>query len=247
MGANYRLVATEVGDLVKWDSSVNEIERAASAILGVVKDSFPHEAISSIRAQTVYDWVLSLAQTKMNPEERDQRLVQFCRSIITKEQGEELEKILRNAEIRAPAVDQERRTAFDARRFHSEVVRHSQRLFVQGNYFHAVFEASKSYNKLVREKAKSIKNGESLMLTVWGCDKGVLKITQCETETDQNVQDGIKFLSTGLMRAIRNPTAHEPAVDWPISQDDCLDILSFVSFLFRKLDDAVFVPKAGAA
>jgi len=48
-------------------------------------------------------------------------------------------------------------------------------------------------------------------------------------------QDGIKFLSTGLMRAIRKPTAHEPTD----SQHDFLDHLSFISFLFRQLDKAV--------
>jgi hypothetical protein len=42
------------------------------------------------------------------------------------------------------------------------------------------------------------------------------------------------------MQAIRNPTAHEPALDWPISREDCLDILSFLSFLFRALDKAVY-------
>ena len=52
------------------------------------------------------------------------------------------------------------------------------------------------------------------MLEVWGWDKGCLKITPCVTDTDKNVQDGVKFLSAGLMSAIRNPTAHEPAVDW---------------------------------
>jgi uncharacterized protein (TIGR02391 family) len=122
------------------------------------------------------------------------------------------------------------------------VIRHSQRLFLQGNSFHAVFESANAFNKLVREKSQSVKDGEALMLDVWGC-QGVLKVTPCQSDTDQNVQDGIKFLSAGLMRAIRNPTAHEPAVDWPISPQDCLDILSFLSFLFRKLDDAVFVPK----
>jgi hypothetical protein len=42
------------------------------------------------------------------------------------------------------------------------------------------------------------------------------------------------------MRAIRNPTAHEPAHLWPITKEECLDILSFVSFLMKKLDDAVY-------
>ncbi|MCL4520128.1 MAG: TIGR02391 family protein [Firmicutes bacterium] len=41
------------------------------------------------------------------------------------------------------------------------------------------------------------------------------------------------------MQAIRNPTAHEPAIQWPIDEQDCLDVLSFISFLFRKLDIAI--------
>src|SRR5205085_1407188 len=167
----------------------------------------------SVRAQVVHDWVLSLARTEMAADERDRRLVLFCRAVITKGQAEALESLLRNAGVGAQAVDKERRAAFEARHLHSEIVRHSKHLFIQGNYFHAVFEATKSYNNLVREKAQSTKDGVPLMMEVWGCEKGVLKVTACETETDQNVQDGIKFLSAGLMRAIRNPTAHEPAVD----------------------------------
>lgn len=247
MSANYRLVATEVGDLVKWDSSVNEIGRAATAILRISRDSFPNQSITSARAQLVYDWVLSLARAEMVAEERDRRLVQFCRAIIRSDQANALEEILREAGVGAGAVDRVRRASFEARHFHPEVVRHSQRLFLQGNYFHSVFESAKAYNKLVREKAQSDKDGETLMLEVWGYERGVLKVTRCETETDRNVQDGIKFLSAGLMRAIRNPIAHEPALDWPITEEDCLDILSFLSFLFRKFDDATFVPKKGTA
>lgn len=77
------------------------------------------------------------------------------------------------------------------------------------------------------------------MMEAWTTN-GVLKITACKTETDKNVQEGIKFLSAGLMQAMRNPTAHEPALDWPISKEDCLDMLSFLSYLFRQLDKAVY-------
>ena len=73
-------------------------------------------------------------------------------------------------------------------------------------------------------------------------DDGSRDVRKFQTETDKNVQDGIKFLSAGLMRAIRNPTSHEPALDWPITEPDAVDILSFVSFLFRQLDKAVKFP-----
>jgi len=73
-----------------------------------------------------------------------------------------------------------------------------------------------------------------------GCENGVLKITQCTSQTDKDYQDGIKFLSSGHMSAIRNPTAHEPAITWPIDKQDCLDILSIISFLYRQLDKSVY-------
>jgi uncharacterized protein (TIGR02391 family) len=117
---------------------------------------------------------------------------------------------------------------------------HCKQLFAQGNYFHAVFEACKVYNKAVQTKSKSTIDGEKLMMNVYSWEKGVLKLTPCISDTDKNVQDGVKFLSAGLMRAMRNPTAHEPALHWPIEKQDCLDMLSFISFLFRQLDKAVY-------
>lgn len=242
MSANYRLVATRVGDLLKWDVSVNQVGRAAVALFRFPCESFPNPSITSVRAQSIHDWILSLAKQRMAPGDRDRLLVTFCRTIASEQHRPQLEEILKDAGVGTFAVDAENRQLFSGRGFHSEVVRHSEKLFLQGNYFHAVFESAKTYNKLVREKARTDKDGSSLMLEVWGPQRGVLKVTRCETETDRNVQDGIKFLSAGLMQAIRNPTSHEPALDWPISRADCLDILSFLSFLFRKLDEAVFVP-----
>ncbi len=58
--------------------------------------------------------------------------------------------------------------------------------------------------------------------------------------TKINVQNGIKFLSAGVMCAMRNPTAHETAEEWKISQEDCLNILSFITFLLQKLDSATY-------
>ena len=69
---------------------------------------------------------------------------------------------------------------------------------------------------------------------------GVLKLNSGQSETERNIQDGTKFLSSGLMRAVRNPTAHEPALDWPINKQDCLYMLSMISFLFRQLDKAIY-------
>lgn len=237
------MIAIQIGDLLKYDTSINEINRLAGAVFSFSRQPFPNDAITSERAQLIHDWVLTLAKQRIEQSERDRLVSIFCASLASEELLPGVEHVLNTAGVAPASASRETNIVFAAREFHPEVIKHARKLFTQANYFHAVFEVAKAYNKLVREKAKSEANGRPLMLAVWGCEKGVLKITPCESETDRNVQDGIRFLSAGLMQAIRNPTAHEPAVDWPISREDCLDVLSFISFLFRKLDEAVFVPE----
>ena len=240
MAANYSLIAVQIGDALKHEKSINEIDRIAGAIFPFRCENFPNNSITSSRAKLVYDWILSLARQKMEEDERNRLLRSFCDQLSGESDlRAKVHSILQAASVPLGEENKDKKE-FLQRGFHSEVVKHCQVLFVQGNYFHAVFEACKVYNKLVGEKALSSKDGEPLMMEVWGWQNGVLKVTACQTETDKNVQDGIKFLSAGLMRAMRNPTAHEPALHWPITKEDCLDMLNFVSFLLRQLDKAVY-------
>lgn len=239
---NIRLIAVNVGNELKYDATVNEIGRTASALFQFPKESFPHDSITSQRAQLVYDWLMSLGKQRMTDDERESLVSRFCLAISPEAHRPAVQRILTDGGVGASVANREQRAVLDSRALHSQVVLHASKYFLQHNYFHAVFEASKAYNKAVREKAGSSKDGQDLMLAVWGCEKGVLKLTRCATDTDRSIQDGIKFLSAGLMAAIRNPTAHEPAVDWPIGRDDCLDILALISFLYRKLDGAVRAP-----
>ena len=233
---NYRLIAIQVGDLLKCATTLNEIDRAAYSVFNFSREDFPNEAITSERAKLIHDWILTLAKQKMKNDERNELLRKFLRLITPSNLIPDVESILKEAGVKI-YLD-EALNEFYSRNFHPLIHKHCLTLYKQRNYFHAVFEAAKVYNKMVKEKAKSDKDGYALMMDVWDC-KGILKVTPCESETDKNIQEGLKFLSAGLMRAIRNPTAHEPALDWPISKDDCLDLLSFISFLLRQLDKAV--------
>ena len=186
---------------------------------------------------------MSLGRHQCTSEERKKWITQFLLHLGRDEQQKtKLLQILKDAGVEGVCPDKEILRRFDARAFHPEIVKHCRTLYGQGNFFHSVFEAAKVYNNAVRDKALSDKNGESLMLSVWSRDGGVLKITPCKSETDKNVQDGIKFLSAGLMRAVRNTTVHEPALQWPIKEEDAADILSFASYLFRQVDKAVKHP-----
>lgn len=239
---NFRLIATQIGDFLKYSTSVNEIDRIGQSILKIPKENFPNQSITSVRAATVYDWILSLGRASLENTERVKRLVKFCLEITPEDDKSRIIAFLEKNGCPYNLLHKDSFDEFTKRNFHPEIVKHSQKLFIQGNFFHAVFESTKSYNKDVKEKALSEKDGQPLMLSVWGCD-GVLKVTPCATQTDKDYQDGIKFISGGLMSAIRNPTAHEPAITWPISKQDCLDILSLISFLYRQLDKATYFKK----
>jgi uncharacterized protein (TIGR02391 family) len=236
----YHMIALQVGDVLKNSTTINEINRAAQSVFSFECDNFPIESITSTKAKTIHNWILSLARQSMTKSEREEQLIQFL-DLLTASSDEErsrIDEVLRKAGLQRQNLEIKR--IFYNKSFHHQIYLHCSELFFNGHYFHTVFEAAKIYHKAVQIKSKSTKDGKALMMEVWSAEKGTLKVTKCESETDRSVQEGLAFLSAGLMRAIRNPTAHEPAHEWPISEQDCLEILGFISFLMRKCDDAVY-------
>ncbi len=128
---------------------------------------------------------------------------------------------------------------FDGRQFHPTIICHARKLFVEGNYFHAIFECCKVYDKEVQNRSRMSGYGSRLMEEALSLS-GTLKLNTQRNRTEVNEQEGVMHLSVGLMRAIRNPQAHEPALDWPIDREEALDLLSFLNFLFRKIDKAIY-------
>lgn len=68
---------------------------------------------------------------------------------------------------------------------------------------------------------------------------GLLKLNSQKSQSEKDEQQGIMYLCMGLTNAVRNPQAHEPELNWPMTRDDALDVLALISFLFRKLENAV--------
>lgn len=128
--------------------------------------------------------------------------------------------------------------AFDSRSFHPKVIDHGRRRFSEGNYFHAVFECCKAFDAAVKGNSEIRKTGDALMGEALSLD-GPIKLNSQRSQSEQDEQRGIMFLCKGLMSAVRNPQAHEPEMNWKMTQQDALDVLALVSFLFRKLEGAV--------
>jgi Protein of unknown function (Hypoth_ymh) len=73
----------------------------------------------------------------------------------------------------------------------------------------------------------------------------VLAINSLVSETEKVEPRGVANLLIGLFGTIRNPLAHNPKIEWDMSEQDALDILTMASLIHRKLDKA-YRRKAGA-
>jgi len=137
--------------------------------------------------------------------------------------------------------------AYDGRRFHPQVIRHGRDRFCRGDYFHSVFECCKAFDTAVRDNTRISKSGQPLMSDALGLN-GPLKLNSQRNQSEKDEQQGIMYLCMGLMNAVRNPQAHEPELNWPMTRDDALDVLALLSFLFRKLENAIVLsPESGPA
>jgi uncharacterized protein (TIGR02391 family) len=237
--ANPKLAAIRIGDFLKYDTSMNEIDRIASAVFPFAREEFPSEGITSVRAQRIYEWLMTRFKHKLSDAEKLHLLESFLISLTPPKMRNAINQILQECGIPLKMGELVDMSEFDARKFHPEVIAHSRDLFLKGHYFHAVFEAAKAYNAAVRMKCGLTGlDGQALMNKVFSSQKPIIWITSCTTETEKKLQDGYRFIAAGLMAAVRNPTAHEPATSFPIGTEDALDMLSLMSYLFRWLDKA---------
>ena len=128
------------------------------------------------------------------------------------------------------------------RHLHSSIKRVSQEDYERFDYLRAAKEAVVEYENIVKTVSGiSDKMGVDLMRKSFGsdCQNKPINITDCITDTQKNIEDGQQNFSVGVIAGFRNPTSHEPKTDlYPhiFSDEDCLDILSMVSYLFKKLD-----------
>ena len=128
---------------------------------------------------------------------------------------------------------------FDLRNVSGSLPQDVRRLFDNGHYAQATFEAYKYVDKEVGRLANSNESGVKLMLAVLSEGNPVVRLTACATTSEKDEQKGYQFLFAGSTMAIRNPRGHQYSVqDTP---DDCLDHLSLASMLLRRLEVAGYV------
>ncbi|MBO9328637.1 TIGR02391 family protein [Achromobacter xylosoxidans] len=128
------------------------------------------------------------------------------------------------------------RAALESRAVHPEVLNYCRAELMDENYFHAVFEATKGVAERIRSLSGLTGDGAELVTKAFMGQQPILVLGPLTSESEKSEQRGFANLLIGLFGAIRNPLAHAPKTNWPMSEQDALDTLTLVSLLQRKLD-----------
>lgn len=128
------------------------------------------------------------------------------------------------------------------RQVHPDVLLFCKAELLQDNYFHAVFETTKSVADKIREKSELTMDGSDLVDKAFGLGQlknPKLAFNTLRTESEESEHKGFMHLVKGLFGMFRNTTAHSPKIKWTINEQDALDSLTLASMLHRTLDKCV--------
>lgn len=127
---------------------------------------------------------------------------------------------------------------FDRRNIHPSLQTKVRRLFDDGHYAEATFEAFKFIDKLVQRHSKLKESGLKLMMAAFDEAKPLIRLTPLKEISEVDEQKGFRFMFSGGVLGIRNPRGHE--VNLRDDPDTCLDHLALASLLMRRLEQAGF-------
>jgi uncharacterized protein (TIGR02391 family) len=149
------------------------------------------------------------------------------------------ERFARNAaRLSEPTSRGESQHPFELRDIHTVLPKEVRRLFDNAHYAQATFEACKYLDSEVRRLAHISKSGETLMMAALSETTPLLRLTNLSSESERDEQRGYRFLFAGTIVGIRNPRGHQHSVIDDVGT--CLDQLSLVSQLLRRLEKAGF-------
>jgi len=127
------------------------------------------------------------------------------------------------------------------RDIHQEIFKYCNKEIVNENYFHLVFESTKSLAQRIREISNLNGDGSQLVDEAFSFNFEKRKypkiaINSLDTASLQNEQKGFMHLLKGIFSMFRNTTAHEPKIIWQIEENEAIDIISIISYAHKKLD-----------
>lgn len=128
------------------------------------------------------------------------------------------------------------------RNIHEEVKNYCIKDYLRKDYFDAVFEAAKGVAQRVRNITGLETDGGTLFQTAFSKKDPYLYFNLLKTESEISEFTGLKELLESIFHLVRNPQAHIPKINWIVSEEKALDVLTLISLAHKYLDECKPVP-----
>lgn len=85
MTLNYKLIATQFGESIKFDTTLKEVNRIFLSLTDLTFNEYPVHAISSSRSQTIYSWVMTIGNSKLKSSQKIDLIKQAIELLVLNE------------------------------------------------------------------------------------------------------------------------------------------------------------------
>lgn len=113
--------------------------------------------------------------------------------------------------------------------------------YTNKQYGMAADQGAKIYCDIIREISGLSVDSKELTNAAFSPKNPIIKVADINNRTGYSIQEGQQLLSSGIMSSFRNPASHMPVdklVPEQFSELDCLNVLSLLSFLLGRIENA---------
>ncbi len=135
------------------------------------------------------------------------------------------------------------------RHLHGDIRNRVKAYYENRQYGDAASQGVQIFCEIIRKLTGRTEDGMDLVNAVFGSKPFSapphLQLNALSTDSEKNIQEGQGHLSRGVISGFRNPISHAPidsSVPAVFSELDCLNVLSLVSYLVTRLDNATVNP-----
>lgn len=82
---NYNVIATQFGELIKYDTTIKEVNRIFMSICSFSCGLYPNSKITSSRSQTVYNWVMTISNSNLEENVKVGIIIEAIKLLVVKE------------------------------------------------------------------------------------------------------------------------------------------------------------------
>ena len=92
---NYKLIATEFGEAIKYDTTINDDGRVFSALSDMKLENYPNDYITSSRSQLIYSWIMTIGNSSLSETNKAEFVRQAIISLVANKDVQEKLLLLR--------------------------------------------------------------------------------------------------------------------------------------------------------